>query len=74
MLILLGVAVIVVGFADRLNPRLVVVSAALFSGWFAGLSPLQVVASSARPSTKTASSAPPTSSLPLVGVLGTRRS
>jgi uncharacterized membrane protein len=44
MLILLGVAVIVVGFAIRLNPLLVVVAAALVSGWFAGFSPLQVIA------------------------------
>ena len=44
MLILLGVAMIVVGFAIRLNPLLVVVAAALTSGWFAGLSPLQVLA------------------------------
>ncbi|HEX4712091.1 DUF969 domain-containing protein [Phenylobacterium sp.] len=44
MLILLGVAVIVVGFAIRLNPLLVVVLAALTSGWFAGFSPLQVIA------------------------------
>src|SRR5947208_3450654 len=44
MLILLGVAVIVVGFALRLNPLLVVVAAAITSGWFVGLSPLQVIA------------------------------
>jgi len=44
MLILLGVAVVVVGFALRLNPLLVVVAAALTSGWFAGLSPLEVMA------------------------------
>jgi uncharacterized membrane protein len=44
MLILLGVAVIVVGFAIRLNPLLVVLLAALTSGWFAGFSPLQVIA------------------------------
>ena len=44
MLILLGVAVIIVGFAIRLNPLLVVVAAALTCGWFAGLSPLQVLA------------------------------
>ena len=44
MLILLGVAVIVVGFAIRLNPLLVVLLAAMTSGWFAGLSPLQVLA------------------------------
>ena len=44
MLILLGVAVVIVGFAIRLNPLLVVVLAALTTGWFAGLSPLAVVA------------------------------
>ena len=44
MLILLGVAVIVVGFAIRLNPLLVVVLFALTSGWFAGLSPREVIA------------------------------
>src|ERR1700748_912457 len=44
MLIRLGAAVIVVGFAVRLTPLLVVVAAALTSGWFAGLSPLQVIA------------------------------
>jgi uncharacterized membrane protein len=44
MLILLGVAVIVVGFAIRLNPLLVVVAAALTSGWFAGLTPIEVIA------------------------------
>ncbi len=46
MLILLGVAVIVVGFAIRLNPLLVVLLAAMTSGWFAHphLSPLQVLA------------------------------
>lgn len=44
MLILLGVAVIVVGFAIRLNPLLVVLLAAMTSGCLAGLSPLQVVA------------------------------
>jgi uncharacterized membrane protein len=46
MLILLGVAVIVVGFAIRLNPLLVVLLAGMVSGWFAHphLSPLQVLA------------------------------
>ncbi len=44
MLILLGVVVIVIGFSIRLNPLLVVVLAALTSGWFAGLSPLAVIA------------------------------
>jgi uncharacterized membrane protein len=44
MLILLGVAVVVVGFAVRLNPLLVVVAAALVTGWFAGIPPLGVLA------------------------------
>lgn len=44
MLTLLGVAVVVIGFAVRLNPLLVVVLAALATGWFAGLSPVQVLA------------------------------
>ena len=44
MLILLGVAVIVVGFAIRLNPLLVVVAAAFTSGLLAHMAPLQVLA------------------------------
>ncbi len=44
MLILLGVALVVVGFAVRLNPLLVVVLSAFVTGWFAHLSPVQVLA------------------------------
>jgi uncharacterized membrane protein len=44
MLTLLGVAVVVVGFAVRLNPLLVVVMAAFVTGWAAGLSPVEVLA------------------------------
>ncbi|WP_293899736.1 DUF969 domain-containing protein [Phenylobacterium sp.] len=44
MLTLLGVAVVVVGFAVRLNPLLVVVLAAFVTGWAAGLSPVEVLA------------------------------
>ncbi|ACG77994.1 conserved hypothetical protein [Phenylobacterium zucineum HLK1] len=44
MLTLLGVVVVVVGFAVRLNPLLVVVLAAFTTGIFAGLSPLEVLA------------------------------
>ena len=44
MLILLGVAVVIVGFALRLNPLLVVVLAALTTGWFAHIPPLTVLA------------------------------
>ena len=44
MLILWGVAIIVIGFAVRLNPLLVVVAAAMTTGLLAGLSPLAVMA------------------------------
>ncbi|MET3666474.1 DUF969 domain-containing protein [Caulobacter sp. 1776] len=44
MLTLLGVAVIVLGFALRFNPLLVVIAAALTSGLTAGLSPIEVLA------------------------------
>jgi uncharacterized membrane protein len=44
MLTLLGVAVVVVGFAVRLNPLLVVVIAAFVTGLFAHLAPLAVLA------------------------------
>lgn len=44
MLTLLGVAFVVVGFAARLNPLMVVVLAAFVTGWAAGLSPIEVLA------------------------------
>jgi len=44
MLSLVGVAVIVVGFALRFNPLLVVVAAALTAGMASGLGPLEVLA------------------------------
>ena len=44
MLTLLGVAVIVVGFALRFNPLLVVMAAAMTSGLAAGLTPIEVLA------------------------------
>lgn len=44
MLTLLGVAAVVVGFAVRLNPLLVVVIAAFITGLAAGLTPLEVLA------------------------------
>ena len=43
MLILLGVAVVIVGFALRFNPLLVVIVAALVTGFFAGLTPIEVL-------------------------------
>jgi uncharacterized membrane protein len=44
MLTLLGVAVIVVGFALRFNPLLVVVAAAFTAGLASGMAPLEVLA------------------------------
>ena len=43
MLTLLGVAVVVAGFAIRLNPLLVIGAAAFVTGWAAGLSPLVIL-------------------------------
>jgi uncharacterized membrane protein len=69
MLILLGVAVVVIGFAIRLNPLLVVVAAALTSGWFAGLSPLEVVAAFGKAFNENRYVSIAYLVLPLVGVL-----
>jgi uncharacterized membrane protein len=40
---LLGIAVVVVGFAIRLNPLLVIAAAALVTGYFGGLDPLHIL-------------------------------
>ena len=44
MLTLLGIVVVVVGFAVRANPLLVIALAALVTGYFGGLGPLQILA------------------------------
>src|ERR1700759_5099357 len=44
MLTLLGIVVVVVGFAVRANPLLVIALAALVTGYFGGLAPLQILA------------------------------
>jgi uncharacterized membrane protein len=44
MIVLWGVAVVIAGFAIRLNPLLVVVAAALITGALAGIAPLTLVA------------------------------
>lgn len=41
---LLGIGVVVLGFALRLNPLLVIAAAAGVTGWAAGLSPLTIIA------------------------------
>jgi uncharacterized membrane protein len=43
MLTLLGIAVVVIGFAIRLNPLLVVAAAAIVTGLAAGMSPVAVI-------------------------------
>lgn len=43
MLVLTGIAVIALGFLLRFNPLLVIVAAALVTGWAAGLDPLAVL-------------------------------
>ena len=48
MLTLLGIAVVVVGFAIRLNPLLVVAAAALVTGLAAGMSPVAVISAFGR--------------------------
>jgi uncharacterized membrane protein len=44
MIVLWGVAVVIAGFAVRLNPLLVVVAAALITGLLAGIPPLTLIA------------------------------
>ncbi|HEY0436251.1 MAG TPA: DUF969 family protein [Phenylobacterium sp.] len=44
MLILWGVAIVIAGFAIRLNPLLVVAAAAIVTGMLAGMPPLAVIA------------------------------
>jgi uncharacterized membrane protein len=44
MIVLWGVAVVILGFAVRLNPLLVVVAAAFITGLLAGVPPLQLTA------------------------------
>jgi len=44
MIVLWGVAVVIAGFAIRLNPLLVVVAAALITGFLAGIAPLHLIA------------------------------
>jgi uncharacterized membrane protein len=43
MLTLLGIAVVVAGFAIRLNPLLVIGAAAFVTGWAAGFSPVEIL-------------------------------
>jgi uncharacterized membrane protein len=69
MLTLLGVAVVVVGFAARLNPLAVVVVAALVTGLCAGLPPLTVIAALGKAFTTNRLVTVALLVLPLIGVI-----
>jgi uncharacterized membrane protein len=69
MLTLLGVAVVVVGFAVRLNPLLVVVLAAFVTGWAAHIPPLQLLAALGKAFNDNRLVSAALLVLPLVGVL-----
>jgi uncharacterized membrane protein len=69
LLVLLGVAVVVVGFSLRFNPLLVVVAAAFVTGWFAHLTPLQVLAAFGKAFNDNRLVSLAFLSVPLVGVL-----
>jgi len=69
MLILLGVAVIVVGFAIRLNPLLVVVAAVFVTGWIAHMPPLVLLATLGKAFNDNRLVSAAYLVLPLVGVL-----
>ena len=63
MLVLLGIAVIVIGFVLRLNPLLVIAASALVTGWASGHDPLEILgANGTNPEvrTQTARKLPPT--------------
>jgi len=69
MLILLGVAVVVVGFAAGFNPLLVVVVSALATGWAAGHPPLQVLAAFGKAFNENRYVTVPYLILPVIGLL-----
>jgi len=69
MLTLLGVAVVVLGFAARFNPLLVVVAAALVTGLTGGLSPIEVLAALGKAFNENRYVSAALLVLPLVGVL-----
>ncbi|MFZ4690134.1 MAG: 5-oxoproline transporter, DUF969 family subunit [Polymorphobacter sp.] len=66
---LIGIAVVILGFALRLNPLLVVVAAALASGVAAGLQPLAVVAAFGKAFNANRYVSAPWIILPVIGLL-----
>ena len=69
MLILLGVGLVVVGFAARFNPLLVVVAAAIVTGMAAGLSPIAVLSAFGKAFNENRYVSAALLVLPLIGVL-----
>jgi uncharacterized membrane protein len=69
MLALIGIAILVVGFAARFNPLIVIVAAALASGMLAGLSPLAVIAALGKAFNESRYVSLAWLALPLVGLL-----
>lgn len=66
---LLGIAVVVVGFALRINPLLVIIAAALTSGIAAGLAPLAVIAALGKAYNANRYVSAPWIILPVIGLL-----
>jgi uncharacterized membrane protein len=66
---LLGIAVVVAGFALRINPLLVVIAAALASGIAAGLAPLAVIAALGKAYNANRYVSAPWIILPVIGLL-----
>ncbi|MBC7506861.1 MAG: DUF969 family protein, partial [Sandarakinorhabdus sp.] len=66
---LLGLAVLIAGFALRINPLLVVVAAALASGVGAGLTPVAVVAALGKAFNTNRYVSVPWIILPIIGLL-----
>lgn len=69
MLVLTGIAVVILGFALRLNPLLVVVAAALATGYSAGMDPVAIVTEFGRAFTQNRYMALVWLTLPVIGML-----
>lgn len=69
MLPLIGIAVLVIGFAARLNPLAVIVAAALTSGLLAGMAPLTVIAHLGKAFNDSRFVSLPWLALPVIGLL-----
>ena len=66
---LLGIAIVVIGFALRINPLIVIIAAALASGLAAGLAPLAVIAALGKAYNANRYVSAPWIILPVIGLL-----